>query len=222
MTVDIQWLATLLGNVRDLDVLLTETLPPIEAAMQGHAKFSAIKKALSMQRKQHRDELCSALRSARFGELLLRLLQWLHEYSEKPAQKKPGLRRYSQRSLQQRWRQVDRLARRWQSLNDEQRHDLRKRAKKLRYAAEFFSPLYQPKAVANYLQALQTTQQILGSMNDCATAQTLLKQLIEQTPVLAPAADLAIGWLACKAQQLDTELERDIKNLETAKIFWRS
>ncbi|HJU49611.1 MAG TPA: CHAD domain-containing protein, partial [Pseudogulbenkiania sp.] len=157
---DAQWLASLLGRVRDLDVFLAETLPGIEAALAPDADFAPLKSALQGQRERCRREAHAAVISPRHGTLQLRLLAWLNRPAPRPKGKAIPLRDFSRRSLQQRWRPCARLARDWSSLNQEQRHELRKRAKKLRYTVEFFSPLYKPKRVAHYLEQLQALQQI--------------------------------------------------------------
>lgn len=220
ITQEIQWLATLLGNKRDLDVFLAETLPPIEAALGPDTGFDPLKTAMLERRDRCGRQVHTALTSARYGALLLRLLAWLNQAPPPPASKSGKLRGFAQRSLDKRWRQVERLARDWQSLNREQRHDLRKRAKKLRYAAEFFSPLYKPKPVARYLERLQALQQILGAMNDGIAAQALMAQFIRQDAALGHVAGLVVGWLACEAKRSEADLEQAIANLEKTKDFW--
>lgn len=217
---EVQWLATLLGHVRDLDVFLAETLPGIETALAQDADFTPLKTAMLERRDHCRREAHIALASARFGTLQLRLLAWLNQ--PEPASKKAAarLRDFAHRSMKQRWRPVDRLARNWQSLNQEQRHDLRKRAKKLRYAAEFFSPLYPPKSVAGYLKRLEALQQILGEMNDSVAAQALLTQFLHEDAALERIGGLVAGWLAHGAKQSEGQLARALKRLENAPVFW--
>jgi inorganic triphosphatase YgiF len=220
ITPEIQWLATLLGNMRDLDVFLAETLPPIEAALAPDADFTSLKTVMLERRDQCRREIHSALTSARYGALLLRLLAWLNQEAPVPASKSDKLRRFAHQSLDKRWRQVERLAQDWQSLDREQRHDVRKRAKKLRYAAEFFSSLYKPKPVKRYLDRLQGLQQILGAMNDGVAAQVLMAQFIQQDASLGHVAGLVVGWLACEAKRSEADLEQAIADLVKTKDFW--
>jgi inorganic triphosphatase YgiF len=220
ITAKTQWLATLLGNVRDLDVFLAETLPSIEAALAPDANFDPLKQAMLERRDRCRREARAALTSARYGSLLLSLLAWLNRAPPPPAPEHDKLSDFAHRSLNKRWRPVDRLARDWQSLDREQRHDLRKRAKKLRYAAEFFSPLYKRNRVEGYLERLQGLQQILGAMNDGVAAQVLMTQFIRQDTALEHAAGLVVGWLAYAAKQSEAELGRALRRLEKATAFW--
>ena len=59
----------------------------------------------------------------------------------------------------------------WKRSMPEQRHELRKELKKLRYAVEFLSPLYPDKRVAPFLKRLKNLQNVFGELNDAATRQ---------------------------------------------------
>lgn len=220
LTVDIQWLAELLGHVRDLDVLLAESLPRIQTAVAPDADFATLQNALSMRREQYRAQLHSALQSARYKALLRKLRQRQHQLNTESSANEMALRAFARQSLQTRWRQVDRLARRWQALDDEQRHDLRKHAKKLRYTAEFFATLFKRKKIEHYLEKLQKLQEALGSMNDAATAQQLLKQISNGDASVAYTAGLALGWLTASAPDFENKGKKAIKKIENAKPFW--
>lgn len=216
---EVQWLATQLGLVRDLDVFLTETLPSIEATLVSDVDFAPLRNAMLTRREHYRHEARAALTSARYGTFLLHLLDWLNQPA--PAVKKPPkLRSFAHRSLDRRWRPVNRLARKWVELDQEQRHDLRKRAKKLRYASEFFSPLFPHKQVMRYLKRLQELQEILGEMNDSVAAQLLLAQFVREDATLEHAAGLVAGWLAHGAHLSEARLARALKRLENTEAFW--
>lgn len=217
---EVQWLATLLGQVRDLDVFLAETLPGIEAELQSEMDFDLLKSAMQERREQCRREARAALGSARYGTLLLHLLAWLNQPPVPQAKQPVKLLDHANRSMGRNWRSVDRLARKWTSLNPEQRHDLRKQAKKLRYTAEFFSSLYKCKRVTRYLGRLQELQEILGEMNDSVAAQALLAQFILENPELEHSAGLITGWLARGARQSEMKLKGVLKRLENTPAFW--
>ncbi|WP_342210991.1 inorganic triphosphatase [Mesorhizobium delmotii] len=76
--------------------------------------------------------------------------------------------------------------------DDESRHKVRIAAKKLRYAAEFFEPLYNNKTEAKrhrrFIKALKDLQDQLGSLNDIATAPDMLAAL--ELSEVAGAKDL--------------------------------
>ncbi|MGB9151236.1 MAG: CHAD domain-containing protein [Burkholderiales bacterium] len=218
---DIKWLAKLLGDARDLDVFLTQTLPPIEAALHPDADFSPLKQAVSKRRNVMRRKIRTALKSVRYRALTRRLQGWCDESPPQPAADSCRLLKFTRRSLNKRRSQVNRLAHNWQALNREQRHELRKKAKVLRYAVEFFSALYPTKAVKRYLAKLQSVQQILGELNDGVSAKRLLHELIKNNATLKPLGRQVFDWLAVEATKTEPDLGHAIKQLEKAKTFWR-
>lgn len=217
---EIEWLAKLLGDARDLDVFLMETLPPIEQALMLDADFGPLKQAMLKRRVLCRKKIRAALTSVRYGALLLRLLAWTNEETQQEKFHRFKLRNFARQSMNKRWRQVNRPAQKWRSLNREQRHDLRKKAKTLRYAVEFFSALYPPKKVERYVNKLQSLQQILGVLNDGVAAQWLMAEFIKKDASLEPLGKLVFGWLACEATRSETYLQHAITQWQKAKAFW--
>src|SRR5207244_2816775 len=74
-------------------------------------------------------------------------------------------------------RQLRKRSKRLRQLAPADRHRARIAAKKLRYAAEFFAPLYREARAARYIDALARLQGALGKLNDLATADRLLDDL---------------------------------------------
>jgi triphosphatase len=66
-------------------------------------------------------------------------------------------------------------------LDPQHRHKLRIQAKKLRYAAEFFTPAFPRKKSMrrrkDFVASLQQLQDALGELNDIAVNEKLLEQL---------------------------------------------
>ena len=81
----------------------------------------------------------------------------------------------------------------------EQRHELRKELKKLRYAVEFFAPLYPAKRVDPFLKHLKKLQTVFGDLNDAATVRAMLTGA--DTPASDdPTAQRAVGWVIGASQ----------------------
>ncbi len=104
--------------------------------------------------------------------------------------------------------------------DDEARHQVRKDAKKLRYAAEFFAALFDRKRdrrrYKRFVAALEGLQDHLGALNDLATAPDVLARLgVSDNP--GAAVLLAPGNK--KVLLEDAEESRD--GLIDAKRFWR-
>ncbi|WP_157929622.1 CHAD domain-containing protein [Phyllobacterium zundukense] len=84
----------------------------------------------------------------------------------------------------------------WQ-MRPEARHKLRLTLKKLRYATEFFLPLYSRQAsTKKYLRQLSRLQDALGETNDIRTSRTLLSDIRERvdSPDVHRAIGVVTGW----------------------------
>ena len=89
-----------------------------------------------------------------------------------------------------------------QAANDE-RHAARIAAKRLRYVAEFFAPLFPGKRTRTYLETLAAAQDALGQFNDAVTAAALASELSGTADDAAAGA--VRGWVAAQAAALETE-----------------
>ncbi|GAA4343989.1 CYTH and CHAD domain-containing protein [Pigmentiphaga soli] len=103
------------------------------------------------------------------------------------------------------------------ALADEQRHDLRKLAKRLRYALSFTEPLYRRSAVRPYRKQLAALQDILGDINDLVVAREHYAALTEGHP----QAWFALGWISGRLEALHAKAEAGFAALKAAKPFWR-
>ncbi|RZT91283.1 CYTH and CHAD domain-containing protein [Rivibacter subsaxonicus] len=112
--------------------------------------------------------------------------------------------------------QVVKGARRFDRIDDEARHVLRKRVKRLRYAAEFCAPLFRRKALAAFLEPMAEAQERLGEFNDLCVA-------IEATRALGaeqPQALYARGWLVAQRPALIASADKALRRLAKAPVFW--
>ena len=103
------------------------------------------------------------------------------------------------------------------SLDDAARHRLRKRIKRLRYAAEFVAGLYDAARVRRGLKPLRRVQQRLGALNDVAVGL----QAFDAVKADDPRAWFALGWLAARRQELLGAAAPDLKALVIARRFWK-
>ena len=100
---------------------------------------------------------------------------------------------------------------------------MRVAAKKLRYAAEFFAPLFRHAGANHYVTALSDVQGALGRLNDMATAARLLDQLIAHVPDdadLLHAAGIVRGWTAAVTTRELERLPKSWRQFARAKPFW--
>lgn len=210
---DLRWLAGELGKARDIDVL-------VERAGEG-----AMQARLQAARKDAYDNAVTALQSDRARMLLLDMVEWISlgqwlSLEENVDVREMPARDFAKGALARFRRKVKKGGRNLEKLDDEARHTVRKAAKKLRYASEFFAGLYDQKREKRrhkrFISALETLQDRLGELNDQAGTPGLLDKL-----GLAGEPDAAAlvgkgpdaGLLEAAAEDYDA--------LVDAKRFWR-
>lgn len=96
--------------------------------------------------------------------------------------------------LQQLLRQVRRDARRFTQLDDQARHRLRRRIKRLRYLTELSAGLWPARRLAAFLKRLKPAQALLGEVNDTVVALAHCRALADTDP----HAWFAVGWLSAR------------------------
>jgi triphosphatase len=126
-------------------------------------------------------------------------------------------------ALSKRWKKVGQHGRVIESLDADQRHELRKELKKLRYAVEFLSSLFPAKGVTPFLKRLKKLQTVFGDLNDAATVKRILSDG-EMPRIDNPRAERAIGWVIGTSQaraQFGWAGAKDMfRKLEKAPLFW--
>jgi CHAD domain-containing protein len=110
----------------------------------------------------------------------------------------------------------------FRQLNIGAQHNLRIDLKKLRYAAEFFLPLYAAHAPAKrYVRRLARLQATLGRARDVASTRMRLEAIRQDEQ---PALDLAIGavagWQARDQIAVARTLRRRWRRFKAMPAFW--
>jgi CHAD domain-containing protein len=168
--------------------------------------------------------------SPRYQRFLLTVGAWLGGFTK--SAKTPGeaaestgadLAAFAAAVLQKRHRQLKKRGKSLSTLSPAERHAVRIAAKKLRYAAEFFSSLYPGKRTSKYLGALAAVQDALGVLNDAATAETLLKEIAATEDLAARQhpEGIVLGWVQGTGHSRLAELERTWDAFKGRKPFWR-
>jgi len=220
---DLKWLADALGNARDLDVFLAETLPPMVRHLHEHEGLLELRdkarKAQSVAYKEARE----AIGSQRYQRLMLSLGAWLEKApTHVPDESAPDVQAIAQRMLSKRYKQLCRHGKRLTEMQEEERHAARIAAKKLRYAAEFFASLYPEKETRAFLRKLATLQNTLGELNDISVTDMLICRLAGPRPgrTLDEARHLFTGWNASDTAHHLNDMARDWKAFSRMKAFW--
>jgi inorganic triphosphatase YgiF len=229
---DVRWLAQTLGVARDWDVFVGETLPPLAKwFVQDRATAAGLKRLRSraqMRRKLARTIAREAVGSARFQRILLAggylcaAPRFATEPPSEAAQDSDALggraADFAASLLARRHRKLEQSASALESGSAEERHNVRIAAKRLRYVAEFFAPLFPRKRAKPYLKALSAVQDVLGRLNDAATAQRVSSELGGTRTDAAAGA--VRGWVAAQAAALEPEIATAWRRFSRAKRFW--
>ncbi|MBY0578968.1 MAG: CHAD domain-containing protein [Burkholderiales bacterium] len=214
---ELRWLAGELGPARNWDVFALETLPPIIDALSPACDFVKLRQAGDASRMKSQERAVLAIESHRFQVLLLELGAGLSRDSW-PQSNAASIADFANQILEKRYRNFERRGRGIATLCAAELHALRIDGKKLRYAAEFFSPLYSARAASAFLAVMASLQDALGAINDAATTNHLLEELSEVDPC---APNLVKGWAACESRQRIGQLGREWKAFKTIVPFWK-
>ena len=106
-------------------------------------------------------------------------------------------------------------------------HRLRIALKKLRYAGEFYGPLFKKKAVRRYLTRVKELQDMLGALNDVAQVRAVLGRLIADETIsphiqadLCFAAGLVNGWHKARADRMGQKALKRWDKFKHLDPFW--
>ncbi|WP_406856353.1 CHAD domain-containing protein [Alsobacter sp. KACC 23698] len=193
----LKWISGLLGEARDLDVFLAETLPAARNAHPDAAGFDGLERAISDRRDASYDALEQALESERFLAMSLDLARALAaDGLDAGMRSRPVLdvvRGALDRRLRKVLKQGDDLA----ALDADERHRVRIRAKKLRYMVEPFEGLAPRKDFKRLLEGLNDLQDELGAMNDVRVSAALMTGLAQDAAgIHDPRTLFAAGLIA--------------------------
>ena len=237
----LKWLAGELDLARDIDVTIEDTFRPAAHRLHDQAGMAGLGERLLKARTKAYDRVIDVLGQPRHQALVLDMAAWIDcgrwadpaDPVHAPLADRP-VEALAREGLDRLRRQIKRRGRRLKSLDPERRHRLRIRAKRLRYALEFFSGLHERRKDLRQamLTALRTLQDSLGALNDMAVARRAGLALAEgggriageseaEGQQQAYAAGLAIGLRLTTAQALLAEAEGAYDALLAIKAFWR-
>ncbi len=188
----IRTLAATLGHARDRDVLLQDVLAPVRAAYPNDARIEALCAAAEHDRGSARDEARAALATPEHCQFLLTFTAMLDALA--PGAGDEPLEAFAARRIGKLHERLRALAQEAQKLDIDALHALRVGAKRLRYAIEFFAPLYRAKSVKAAHEPLAFLQDTLGMLNDLASARTLLMRCAGDDAALCEAVARVGAW----------------------------
>jgi inorganic triphosphatase YgiF len=103
------------------------------------------------------------------------------------------------------------------ALTLEDRHELRKRGKRLRYGLAFAESLLPAARLQVYRKQLSLVQDLLGEINDLAVARDYYRLQCETHP----QAWFALGWIEARLDSLVAQAQQAFNDLANTKPFWK-
>ncbi len=245
---ELKWLADELGAARNLDVFIADVWRPAvedqaetgkaandqvadgEDAAQAEARaLAAFGKALLAAQTQAYARADAAVDSPRFRALAIEAAAWL-EAGAWTTDKRLEKRRagpaaaFAAQALDKRRHRIRKDGRDLVALSPEDRHHLRIRGKKLRYAVEDLGGLFpdHPKRLERFVEATKDLQDALGLLNDLAVREALARDVALGCD--DPEAAFAAGRLTAGGAEHNAELLAEAQGayvtFTEAKRFW--
>ena len=192
---ELVWLAGLLGQVRDREVLLARLAAQV-AALPAELVLGPvaahIETTLLLERSQHLARLDEAMKSHRYQRLMRLLLRWrtqppLTARGNKSVTKAERYLRRAETKVTRRLREA--------GGDVEALHDARKAAKRYRYAAEL-SAQVGGKRAARIVKSTTKLQTLLGEHQDSVVSAAFLRRLGAQAGADGNQNGFTYGYLA--------------------------
>jgi CHAD domain-containing protein len=177
---ELRWLGAELGAARDLDVLRARLHDHVARLPAPEAETAdRVARRLDADRYEAGRELTAALKSVRYEQLRESLLRAAgHPPFNDAAQNATPAD--VAKAVMQPWKKlrhaVDNLG---DEPSDEALHQIRIRAKRVRYAAEASEPLF-GKPMRRFAKAVTAVQELLGEHHDSVVAETWIAKAAEQ------------------------------------------
>jgi inorganic triphosphatase YgiF len=231
---ELRWLAGELNGARDLDVFIQAVFQPAFESDPDLIGLQAFGDRLQAARLAAYDSAQAAVRSGRFHALMLSTLAWIEtgawsltDDAALTALRDRPVLALAAHEFHKRRRKIVKAGRDLARMSPEQRHALRIKAKRLRYACGFFESLYRGKAAkahGAFSIAARELQERLGALTDIAFSRDLATRVAQLETRPDPRAAFAAGVLAGRAA---APAEAGLKaaksafaKLARAKAFW--
>jgi CHAD domain-containing protein len=237
---ELKELAATLGAARDWDVFLGETGADLSAAFAGDKRVTALLDAAGRRRQGAYAALVARLEGAAWRDFALRLAllptlrPWAPRAPDREERDEFGEVRepagqggmlaapaasYAAQALQRCLKRVAVTGADLSELPPDALHDARKAAKQLRYACEFFAPLFPAKAVRRFLARIEDVQEALGAVNDSHVAAALMGQLSGRGDARF-AIGVVQGFVAARSAPAARRAGKAWVKLLKQPVFW--
>ncbi|HWA91264.1 MAG TPA: CHAD domain-containing protein [Rhizomicrobium sp.] len=217
-----------IAPARDLDVFADELFaPPVEAA-GGDAAFGLLRERLDLARRDAWDRAVARVSSVEFAILLddVAAAAQSRSFDDRDAVR-AKVKSIAPRRLDEFLMKARKRGRHLKTVEQRDFHRLRISLKKLRYAAEFYGPLYKKKAVKRFISKLKELQDLLGAFNDTGQVRATLSQLTHDDALspgvqadLCFASGLINGWHCARGARLGKSAMKRWETFKRVEPFW--
>lgn len=196
-------LAQRLGPARDWDVFLPGVGAAAASAIGPDRRMAALTRAAEARRQAAYGALRQALDGPGFRRLVLDGIGLLVERPWRGPAATPeeidalasrlplldgSVADFAAGLLDKRWHRLREQGEKFDALDAEALHEVRLEAKRLRYNAEIFAPVWSGKGSRRFLKRLAVLQEDLGVANDTSVARALVASLGAAVPAWAVGA----------------------------------
>lgn len=239
---DLKSLQQVLGPARDWDVFTSGTGRRVAAALAEDRPVTRLLAAAERRRLEGYARLAAWLDGPAFRRLGIRLAclaafrpweQVAEQMAERGAGDEAGgmaarmraaqasqLRGFAGHALSRRLNKLLARGEDLARLAPDELHALRIQGKRLRYAAEFFAPLYSPRESRRFLRRIGTLQERLGHLNDNTVADGLMRELGGGSGERGYAVGVVRGFVAAGQQGARAKMERSWRKFRRTAPFW--
>lgn len=231
LSVDARELARIAGRLRDADVIVTEVVPDAASVPPGMdaEALAALRDHLRTTRDTVKKEVIAEIASADHSPLMVEcaLFPFVVETEADTADSSNNLQwtfaMAGRKALARSWRSVLSYGKDIDHLSIEERHELRKALKGLRYTIDIFSPAFPDGNAASYIRQLRKMQDVFGYLNDVATAEAQLEPYIadrQSAGSMGDAARAVISWHEKHADKAWLQAKKRWVALRDTPKFW--
>jgi len=226
---DLSALAGALGQAREWDVFVADTLGPLLAALGDERGLKGLGFTAAVLRERAAADALAAVGASDFMGLSLRLAAWFDAglWPEPPSPEAAALLaeplgRHALALLKKGHKRFLAAGSHLAGASVGELHGLRIDAKRLRYITEFCRPLFPGKAARRYVAALRDIQDILGTLNDAVVARGLAAKLAAQDDKHgARTAGLVAGWSAAETETARRRFAEVWRKFVKVPRFWK-
>ncbi|MBB2206190.1 CHAD domain-containing protein [Gluconacetobacter takamatsuzukensis] len=225
-------LARTVGEARDWDVFLLETLPGLSPLGRAGINVAGLLLPRANPLRDAAYDRVGQVLGGADAEWTLHLTDRLAEGALWDEARSPaGLKAleepaadFAARHLARLHRKARRMGRGFAHLTPPERHQVRLALKKLRYASEFFVTLHAPgQAGKPYLRRLAAAQAALGMDSDVLTTGRLLERFGGETGgEMRHAVGAVTGFLCCRQDATHEAAHRHWRKFRRTPVFWEA